>query len=116
MEFSFFEAPILHTSNSLYANSSNGIYLRGLNSNQVLNPDINGTGVKYDRIFISKATSIYSPTSVIIQIILKTMMSELIPSVSILSTSKDLQDCESTVLTIAGVWQDCKGEKTIHLS
>ena len=114
MEFSFLETPILHTSNSLDANYSNGIYLYGLNSNLVLNLDINGNDIKYDRIFISRATSISSPTSVTSQTILETMISELIPSISILSTSKDLQDCKSSVLTITRVWQGCKGETTIQ--
>lgn len=55
-----------------------------------------------------------SPTSVISQAAMETIINGLKPHVSCLCTSEDLQECEVAVLTIAKTWKETKGDPAIH--
>ncbi|KAK8662840.1 hypothetical protein V6N13_024727 [Hibiscus sabdariffa] len=55
-----------------------------------------------------------SPTSVISQAAVETIINGLKPFVSCLCTSNNLQECESTVLEIARLWKDSKGDAAVH--
>lgn len=55
-----------------------------------------------------------SPTSVISQAAMETIINGLKPHVSCLCTSEDLQECEAAVLTIAKTWKETKGDPAIH--
>ncbi|KAK9270446.1 hypothetical protein L1049_026026 [Liquidambar formosana] len=55
-----------------------------------------------------------SPTSVISQAAIETIINGLKPYISCLCTSEDLQECEAAVLAIARVWKDSKGDPGIH--
>eukprot|EP01018_Ginkgo_biloba_P001817 Gb_38779 [translate_table: standard] len=55
-----------------------------------------------------------SPTSVISQAALESMIGELRPAISCLCTSEDLEECESAVLTISHIWQSTKAEPSIQ--
>ena len=55
-----------------------------------------------------------SPTSVISQAALETMINGLKPYVTCLYTSEDLHECEAAVLTIARVWKDSKADPGLH--
>ncbi|XP_039059934.1 putative E3 ubiquitin-protein ligase LIN-1 [Hibiscus syriacus] len=55
-----------------------------------------------------------SPTSVISQAAVETIINELRSFVSCLCTSNNLQECESAVLEIARLWKDSKGDAAVH--
>ncbi|CAK9178413.1 unnamed protein product [Ilex paraguariensis] len=55
-----------------------------------------------------------SPTSVISQAAVETIINGLKPYVSCLCTSEDLQECEAAVLTIARIWKDSKADSGVH--
>ncbi|XVE76340.1 hypothetical protein DITRI_Ditri12bG0164300 [Diplodiscus trichospermus] len=55
-----------------------------------------------------------SPTSVISQAAVETIINGLKPFVSCLCTSNNLQECESAVLAIARLWKDSKGDAAVH--
>ncbi|XP_054818085.1 putative E3 ubiquitin-protein ligase LIN-1 isoform X2 [Prosopis cineraria] len=55
-----------------------------------------------------------SPTSVISQAAVETIMNCLKPYISSLCTSEDLQECEDSVLAIARLWKDSKSDPQIH--
>ncbi|XP_057489854.1 putative E3 ubiquitin-protein ligase LIN-1 [Actinidia eriantha] len=55
-----------------------------------------------------------SPTSVISQAALETMINGLKLYVTCLCTSEDLHECEAAVLTIARVWKDSKADPGLH--
>ncbi|XAR61650.1 Ubiquitin--protein ligase [Bertholletia excelsa] len=55
-----------------------------------------------------------SPTSVISQADLETVINGLKPHISCLCTSDDLQECELAVLTIARMWKDSKADPGLH--
>lgn len=55
-----------------------------------------------------------SPTSVLSQAAVETVINGLKPYISCLCDSEDLQECESAVLTIARIWNDSKVESGIH--
>ncbi|KAL3733287.1 hypothetical protein ACJRO7_022762 [Eucalyptus globulus] len=55
-----------------------------------------------------------SPTSVISQAAMETIINGLKPHVSCLCTSEDLQECEVAVLTISKTWKETKGDPAIH--
>ncbi|KAL6216259.1 hypothetical protein ACLB2K_009482 [Fragaria x ananassa] len=55
-----------------------------------------------------------SPTSVISQAAVETIINGLKPHVACLCTSEKLQECETAVLEIARLWKDSKGDPAIH--
>ncbi|XP_068645365.1 putative E3 ubiquitin-protein ligase LIN-1 [Aristolochia californica] len=55
-----------------------------------------------------------SPTSVISQAALESVINELKPYTSCLCTSEDLQECEAAVLTIARIWREAKADPGVH--
>ncbi|KAK9946928.1 hypothetical protein M0R45_012367 [Rubus argutus] len=55
-----------------------------------------------------------SPTSVISQPAVETIINGLKPHVACLCTSDKLQECETAVLAIARLWKDSKGDPAIH--
>ncbi|XVF55313.1 hypothetical protein PTKIN_Ptkin06aG0027300 [Pterospermum kingtungense] len=55
-----------------------------------------------------------SPTSVISQAAVETIINGLKPFVSCLCTSNSLQECEAAVLAIARLWKDSKGDVAVH--
>ncbi|XP_059637708.1 putative E3 ubiquitin-protein ligase LIN-1 [Cornus florida] len=55
-----------------------------------------------------------SPTSVISQAAVETIINSLKPYISCLCTSENLQECEAAVLTIARIWKDSKAETGVH--
>ncbi|XP_027091219.2 putative E3 ubiquitin-protein ligase LIN-1 isoform X2 [Coffea arabica] len=55
-----------------------------------------------------------SPTSVLSQPAVETVINGLRPYISCLCNSEDLQECEAAVLTIARIWNDSKVESGIH--
>lgn len=55
-----------------------------------------------------------SPTSVISQAAVETIINGLKPHVACLCTSDKLQECETAVLAIARLWKDSKGDPAIH--
>ncbi|KAK4275107.1 hypothetical protein QN277_018243 [Acacia crassicarpa] len=55
-----------------------------------------------------------SPTSVISQAEVETIINCLKPYISSLCTSEDLQECEDSVLAIARLWKDSKNDPHIH--
>ncbi|KAJ8762191.1 hypothetical protein K2173_007346 [Erythroxylum novogranatense] len=55
-----------------------------------------------------------SPTSVITQAAIETIVSELKPQISLLSTSENLLECETAVLEIAKLWKESKGDPRVH--
>ncbi|KAL3505402.1 hypothetical protein ACH5RR_035243 [Cinchona calisaya] len=65
------------------------------------------------RRFVRAAVST-SPTSVLSQAVVETVINELKPYISCLCDSEDLQECEAAVLTIAKIWNDSKVESGIH--
>lgn len=55
-----------------------------------------------------------SPTSVISQAAVETIINRLKPYIQCLCTSEDLKECEAAVLTIARTWKDSKADSGIH--
>ncbi|KAF3446786.1 hypothetical protein FNV43_RR11966 [Rhamnella rubrinervis] len=55
-----------------------------------------------------------SPTSVISQAEVETIITGLKPNVSCLCTSESLHECEAAVLAIARLWKDSKGDIGVH--
>ncbi|KAL6295567.1 hypothetical protein ACE6H2_003709 [Prunus campanulata] len=55
-----------------------------------------------------------SPTSVISQAAVETIINGLKPHVSSLCTSENLQECETAVLAIAKLWKDSKADPAVH--
>ena len=55
-----------------------------------------------------------SPTSVLSQPAVETIMNSLKPYISRLCTSENLQECEEAVLEIAKLWKDSKTDPQIH--
>ncbi|CAI9763800.1 unnamed protein product [Fraxinus pennsylvanica] len=55
-----------------------------------------------------------SPTSVISQAAVETVINALKPYILCLCNSEDLQECEAAVLTIARIWEDSKVDSGIH--
>lgn len=55
-----------------------------------------------------------SPTSVLSQAAVETIMNSLKPYISSLCTSENLQQCEEAVLEIARLWKDSKTDPQIH--
>ncbi|BAT94636.1 hypothetical protein VIGAN_08125500 [Vigna angularis var. angularis] len=60
---------------------------------------------------VSVATS---PTSVLSQAVVETILNSLKPYVSSLSTSENLEECEEAVMEIARLWKDSKTDPQIH--
>ncbi|KAL9318046.1 hypothetical protein ACSQ67_014563 [Phaseolus vulgaris] len=60
---------------------------------------------------VSVATS---PTSVLSQAAVETILNSLKPYISSLCTSENLQECEEAVLEIARLWKDSKTDPQIH--
>ncbi|KAK3007668.1 hypothetical protein RJ639_014310 [Escallonia herrerae] len=61
-----------------------------------------------------QAAVLTSPTSVISQAAVESIINGLKPYISCLCTSEDLKECEAAVLTIARIWKDTKAESGIH--
>ncbi|XP_077246554.1 putative E3 ubiquitin-protein ligase LIN-1 isoform X2 [Tasmannia lanceolata] len=79
-------------------------------------PQTTGDSVKGDRNskrFMRAAVST-SPTSVISQAAIESVINGLKPYISCLCTSEDLQECEAAVLTVARIWKDSKADPGIH--
>ena len=55
-----------------------------------------------------------SPTSVLTQAAVETIMNSLKPYISSLCTSENLHECEEAVLEIARLWKDSKTDPQIH--
>ncbi|KAL0438418.1 UNVERIFIED_CONTAM: putative E3 ubiquitin-protein ligase LIN-1 [Sesamum latifolium] len=55
-----------------------------------------------------------SPTSVISQASIQTVINALKPYILCLCNSEDLQECEAAVLTIAKIWEDSNVDSGIH--
>lgn len=55
-----------------------------------------------------------SPTSVLSQAAVESVINGLKPYISCLCTSEDLQECEAAVLTISRIWNDSKIDSSIH--
>ncbi|KAL5778211.1 hypothetical protein ACOSP7_011137 [Xanthoceras sorbifolium] len=55
-----------------------------------------------------------SPTSVISQAAVETIITGLKPYVSCLCTSENLQECETAVLAIARLWKESKADPGVH--
>ncbi|KAL2468240.1 putative E3 ubiquitin-protein ligase [Forsythia ovata] len=55
-----------------------------------------------------------SPTSVISQAAVETVINALKPYTLCLCNSEDLQECEASVLTVARIWEDSKVDSGIH--
>ncbi|KAG9442581.1 hypothetical protein H6P81_018435 [Aristolochia fimbriata] len=55
-----------------------------------------------------------SPTSVISQAALESVINELKPYTSCLCTSEDLQECEAAVLEIARIWRGANADPGVH--
>ncbi|GAU16937.1 hypothetical protein TSUD_36950 [Trifolium subterraneum] len=55
-----------------------------------------------------------SPTSVLSQAAVETIINSLTPYITSLCTSENLQDCEEAVLEIARLWKDSKTDPQIH--
>ncbi|KAK2457361.1 putative E3 ubiquitin-protein ligase LIN-1 [Trifolium repens] len=55
-----------------------------------------------------------SPTSVLSQAAVETIINSLTPYITRLCTSENLQDCEEAVLEIARLWKDSKTDPQIH--
>ncbi|XWS67032.1 hypothetical protein CRYUN_Cryun05aG0251500 [Craigia yunnanensis] len=70
---------------------------------------INQRGKRFTRAAVAT-----SPTSVISQASVEAIINGLKPFVSCLSTSNNLQECESAVLAIARLWKDSKGDAAVH--
>lgn len=62
----------------------------------------------------TQATLSTSPTSVISQAEVEKIIASLKPHISCLSTSENLQECETAVLAICKLWKDSKGDPEIH--
>ncbi|KAB2046622.1 hypothetical protein ES319_D01G248300v1 [Gossypium barbadense] len=78
-------------------------------SNKGLDDYVNQRGKRFTRAAVAT-----SPTSVISQATVETIINGLKPVVSCLCTSNNLQECESAVLEIAKLWKDSKGDAAIH--
>ncbi|KAJ9186445.1 hypothetical protein P3X46_002017 [Hevea brasiliensis] len=63
--------------------------------------------------FVQSAVST-SPTSVISQATIETIINGLKPHISCLCTSENLRECEAAVLAIAKLWKDSKGDPGVH--
>lgn len=55
-----------------------------------------------------------SPTSMLTQAAVETIMNSLKPYISSLCTSENLHECEEAVLEIARLWKDSKTDPQIH--
>lgn len=55
-----------------------------------------------------------SPTSVISQAVVETIITGLKPHISCLCTSENLQECEEAVLTISRLWKEAKADPGVH--
>lgn len=62
----------------------------------------------------TQAANATSPTSVISQASVETIINGLKPYVTCLCTSENLQECETAVLTIARLWKESKGDPGVH--
>ncbi|KAL8135683.1 putative E3 ubiquitin-protein ligase LIN-1 isoform X2 [Apium graveolens] len=65
------------------------------------------------RRFMRVATS-NSPTSVISQAAVETIINGLNPYISCLCNSENLKECEASVLKVARTWKDTKGDSGLH--
>lgn len=65
------------------------------------------------RRFLRAAVST-SPTSVLSQAAVESVINALKPYISCLCNSEDLQECEAAVLTISRIWNDSKIDSGIH--
>lgn len=70
-------------------------------------------GNKTGRRFMRAAVST-SPTSVISQAAVETIINSLKPYTSCLCTSEDLKECEEAVLKVAMIWKESKADPAIH--
>lgn len=62
----------------------------------------------------TRAAVATSPTSVISQAAVETIINGLKPFVSCLCTSNNLQECEAAVLAISRLWKESKGDAAVH--
>lgn len=72
-------------------------------------------GNKTSKIFMQAAAAVStSPTSVISQAAVETIINGLKPYTSCLCTSEDLKECEEAVLKVARIWKESKADPAIH--
>ncbi|PWA53627.1 E3 ubiquitin-protein ligase LIN-1 [Artemisia annua] len=77
----------------------------------VLN-DLTSSNYKPQRFM--QATVATSPTSVISQAAVESIISGLQPYITSLCTSEDLKECEAAVLTISKMWKESNGDPSVH--
>lgn len=63
---------------------------------------------------LTRPQVVTSPTSVISQAALETMINGLKPHITCLCNSEDLKECEAAVLTIGRIWKDSKSYPGLH--
>lgn len=76
---------------------------------QSVNEHLNNRSKRFAR-----ASAFSSPTSVISQAEVETIINGLKPYVSCLCNSENLQECEEGVLAIAGLWKDSKADPGVQ--
>ncbi|XP_052191307.1 putative E3 ubiquitin-protein ligase LIN-1 isoform X2 [Diospyros lotus] len=110
-EHSYAETPrsSLSTPSSKEFLSESPCRVFGPSNHRSRNENINNRTSRFVRTSVST-----SPTSVISQAALETIINGLKPYITCLCTSEDLQECEAAVLKIAKVWKDSKADPGLH--
>ncbi|KAL0325873.1 UNVERIFIED_CONTAM: putative E3 ubiquitin-protein ligase LIN [Sesamum radiatum] len=104
-EFSCTETP----RNCLSNTSLNDMPSESLLSQRSISNEVEHKPQRFTRSALST-----SPTSVISQASIQTVINALKPYILVLCNSEDLQECEAAVLTIAKIWEDSNVDSGIH--
>ncbi|XP_047325164.1 putative E3 ubiquitin-protein ligase LIN-1 [Impatiens glandulifera] len=111
LEFSYAETPRSSLSNLSSKETSTPSRVSNSPSNNRARTEYSNTS-RLSRFM--RETESKSPTSVISQAALETIINGLEPHITCLCTSENLQECEAAVLTIVKKWKDAKGDPGLH--
>ncbi|KAG5543008.1 hypothetical protein RHGRI_015935 [Rhododendron griersonianum] len=110
-EFSYSETPNSFGSSSSKGNLSGSSPSRTFSTyNRRTRDESNNNNTRR----FTRPPVVTSPTSVISQAALETMINGLKPYITCLCTSEDLKECEAAVLTIGRIWKDSKSDAGLH--
>lgn len=115
-EFSYSETPLTSPSPlSSRRLSSESASPKVLGTAFTLSAKDNSNKANYDSKKFMRMAISTSPTSVISQAAIESVINGLKPYTSCLRTSKNLKECETSVITIARMWKDSKADRSVHV-
>ncbi|KAL0351756.1 UNVERIFIED_CONTAM: putative E3 ubiquitin-protein ligase LIN-1 [Sesamum calycinum] len=95
-------------------NCLSNTYLNDMPSESLLSQRSISNEVEHKPQRFTRSALSTSPTSVISQASIQTVINALKPYILCLCNSEDLQECEAAVLTIAKIWEDSNVDSGIH--